>query len=101
MKSSDHPEILPGLIQFAEGDVAEGRDLKWRIIACLKTRIPDLKGIHITVVGNTAVLRGKVRSMQEKSLCLKCCHHLPGVMRVVDDLTLAEQTPVSREEEWS
>lgn len=91
MKSSDQPELVATPIQFAAGDVAEGRELKWRITACLKTRIPDLQGIHITVVGNTAVLRGRVRTLKEKWLCLKCCHHVPGVMRVVDDLTTPEQ----------
>ena len=90
MQSPDHPELIPTPIQFAEGNVAEGQDLKWRITACLNTRIPDLKDIHITVVGNTAVLRGKVRTLQEKLLCLKCCRHVPGVMRIVDDLIVAE-----------
>ena len=90
MKSSDHGELVPTPIHFAEGDVADGRDLKWRITACLNTRIPDLKGIHVTVVGNTAVLRGNVRTLQEKWLCLKCCRDIPGVMRIVDDLIAAE-----------
>ena len=94
MKSFDHSEIVPGSIQFAEGNVAEGRDLEWRIMACLKTRIPDIKDIHITVVGNTAVIRGRVRTLQEKWLYLKCCRHVPGIMRVVDDITLAEQAPI-------
>jgi hypothetical protein len=92
MKTPDQPEIVPAPTHFAEGDTSQGRDLKWRIMACLKSRIPDLKDIRITVVGNTAVLRGKVRTMQEKWLCLKCCRHVPGVTRVVDDLTAADQT---------
>jgi hypothetical protein len=56
MNSSDRPEIVPAPTHFAEGDTSQGRDLKWRIMACLKIRIPDLKDIRITVVGNTAVL---------------------------------------------
>jgi osmotically-inducible protein OsmY len=91
MKSSDHPELVPAPNQLAQGDTSKAGDLKWRITACLTTRIPDLKGIHITVVGNTAVLRGNVRTLQEKWLCLKCCRHVPGVMRIVDDLIAAEQ----------
>ena len=94
MNSSDRPEIVPAPTHFAEGDTSQGRDLKWRIVACLKSRIPDLKDIRITVVGNTAVLRGTVRTLQEKWLCLKCCRYVPGVTRVVDDLTAAEQTLV-------
>ena len=91
MKTSDHPELVPTPIQYATGDVAEGHDLKWRIMACFRCRIPEIEGIHVTVSGSTVVLRGKVRSSHEKRLCLECCRHVPGVMRVVDDLTIPEQ----------
>jgi hypothetical protein len=94
MKSSDHSEVVPAPIQFAAGDVAEGHDLKWRIMACLRSCIPGIQSIHVTVFGNTAALRGEVRTLQEKRLGINCCRHVPGVMRVVDDLTVAEQTPV-------
>lgn len=90
MKSSDRPELVAAPAQYAEGDPSQGRDLKWRIRACLVSRIPDLTGVHVTVAGSTAVLRGKVRTSQEKRLCVRCCRHVPGVMRVVDDLTAAE-----------
>lgn len=94
MKPSDYSELVPTPAQFAEGDTTSGRDLEWRIMACLRSRIPDLKGIRVTVFGNSAVLRGEVRSMHEKRLCVKCCRHVPGVMRVVDDLTVADQMPI-------
>lgn len=99
MKTSDYPELVPALNQFAPnqfatGDVAEGHDLRWRIMACLRCRIPELQGIHVTVFGNTAALRGEVRSLHEKRLFLECCRHVPGVIRVVDDLTVADETPV-------
>jgi len=92
MKPSDHSEIVPAPTQFAAGDAAEGHDLKWRITACLRGRIPGLQGIHITVFGNTAALRGKVRSLKEKRVCVECCRHVPGVMRVVDELIVADET---------
>jgi len=90
MKSSDQAEIAP----FAQGDTSQGHDLKWRIMACLQGRIPELQGIHITVFGNTAALRGEVRSLHEKRLFLECCRHVPGVMRVVDDLIVADEKQV-------
>ena len=95
MKSSDDPELVPAPNQFATGDMAEGHHLRWRIIACFSCRIPDLCGVHVTVVGNTAVLRGKVRSLHEKRLCLECCRHVPGVMRVVDELIVADEKLVN------
>ena len=88
MKSSEYAEIVPARTQFAVGDTADGHHLKWRITACFGYRILGLQGIHITVFGNTVALRGKVRSLHEKRLCLECCRHVPGVMRVVDDLAL-------------
>ena len=103
MKSSDHTELVPASTHYADGDVGEGHDLEWRIMACLRSRIPDLRGIHITVFGNTAALRGEVCSLNEKRLFLECCRHVPGVMGVVEDLTVTDETLFhrSREEEWS
>jgi hypothetical protein len=75
---------------------AGGRDLKWRIQACLRQRIPDLQGIHVTVVGNTAAIRGHLRSQCDKRFCLECCRHVPGVMRVVDELLVDESGANSR-----
>ena len=100
MKTSDYPELVPAphefvANQFATGDVAEGHDLKWRIMACFRSRIPDVQGIHVTVFGTTAVLRGKVPSLHEKRLYVECCRHVPGVMRVMDDLIVGEPTSVS------
>lgn len=94
MDSSDRPEIGPAPTHYAQGDTSKGYDLKSRIVACLNVRFPGLRGIRVTVFGNTADLRGEVRSLQEKRLCVECCRHVPGVTRVVDDLTLTEQTPV-------
>lgn len=75
--------------RFAEGTAALRGDLEWRIKACLRDRLPGLKGdLHITVIGGTAVIRGTVRSLADKLRCIECCRHVPGVMRVVDDLVV-------------
>lgn len=91
MKSSDSRETVPASTQYAAGDLSKGHDLKWRITACLRERFPELPSIHITVFGNTAALRGEVDSLSEKRLCIEYCRHVPGVMRVVDDLTVGKQ----------
>lgn len=90
MKSPDVPENTLVPTQFAEGDNSKGIDLERRITACLRDRIPDLPGIRITVFGGTAALRGEVRSAKEKRLCIECCRHVPGVLRVLDELTATE-----------
>ena len=91
MKISGDPELIRFPDQYAVGDASEGHDLKWRILACFRCRIPEVTGIHVAVFGSTAVLRGKVRSSHDKRLCLECCRHVPGVMKVVDDLTTNKQ----------
>jgi len=83
------PFALPAPARFADRETLRGQDLQWRIAACLRERIPDFPGIHIAACGSTALLRGDVRTSAEKQLCLDCCRHVPGVMRVVDELTVA------------
>jgi osmotically-inducible protein OsmY len=94
MKSPDDPGIVPAPTQFAVGDILNGDDLKRRIMAYLKDRLPDLYGAHVTVIGNTAALRGAVRSPQEKRLCVEYCRHVPGVTKIVDNLSVADETAV-------
>lgn len=81
------PADIPAGTKFANPETGNRADLEWRIKACLRDRLPGLKAvIHITVIGSTAAIRGTVRSPQDKRLCIECCRHVPGVMRVVDDL---------------
>jgi hypothetical protein len=94
MEASDQPEIVPAPTHFVEGDATGGYELNQRIMACLRERIPDLKGIHVAVFGNTAVLRGEVRTPEERQLCLDCCRHVPGVIKIVNDLTCADLGPI-------
>ncbi len=66
-------------------------DLESTIWACLKSQLPDAHALHLAVVGSTAVLRGAVPSPREKRLYVECLRSVPGITRVVDDLTLTEQ----------
>jgi osmotically-inducible protein OsmY len=93
MDSSDDPDLAGAPTRFAEGDAAEGDDLKRRISACFGERFPSLKSIQVAVFGKTAALRGEVRSLQEKFECLECCRTIPGITRVVDDLIAVERDP--------
>ncbi len=90
MKPAEKPEFTPAT-QYAKPDTSDREDLKGRVMACLRDHHTDLRGIHVTVFGGTAALRGHVRSLEEKRLCVVCCRHVPGVMRVVDDLVVADE----------
>ncbi len=83
----------PTPTQFATGDTSEATGLKSRIVACLRDRIPELKGVHVTVFGGTAVLRGTLTSAHDKRLCLECSRHVPGVIRVIDELVVTNEEP--------
>jgi len=91
MESSSDPDVVPVPSQFATGHTGEGRDLERRIMACLKSRFPALSGVHVTVIGGTADIRGEVASKNDKRLCVEYCRHVPGVLRIVDELVVAEK----------
>jgi osmotically-inducible protein OsmY len=75
--------------QYVQRATGIRSDLEWRIRACLRERLPGLNGdVYITVIGGTAAVRGTVRSLHDKSTCIECCRHVPGVLRVVDDLVI-------------
>jgi osmotically-inducible protein OsmY len=96
MEPAEQPDIVPAPApaHFAAADAAFGDDLNRRIMASLRGRIPDIKGIHVAVFGNTAVLRGEVRTPAEKAVCVECCRHVPGVAKIVNDLTVADDAPI-------
>lgn len=82
----------PQVSQFAAaGRLFSRHGIELRIVACLRDRIPDLQGVHVTAIGSTAVLRGELPSSHDKWICLECCRHVPGVIRVVDELIVVEE----------
>jgi osmotically-inducible protein OsmY len=84
----------PAPTQFAAGDTSDANGLKSRIVACLRDRIPNSQRVHVTAFGGTCVLRGTLSSAHEKRLCLECCRHVPGVIRVIDELVVTDENPV-------
>ncbi len=95
MSSADKPKTTPAASQYAKPDTSDREELKGRILTGLRDRNTDLRGIHVTVFGGTVAIRGHVRSMPEKQLCVEFCRQVPGVVRVVDDLIVVNDAPVS------
>ena len=58
----------PAPTQFAVSDTSEANDLKSRIVAWLTSRISNLRGVHVTVFGGSAVLRGALASVDDRIL---------------------------------
>ena len=87
--------FFPTPTPFAEQPVsAEPHDLKWRIQACLRERIAESREIYLAVMGGTVVIRGQVMSHHEKRVYMECCRHVPGVVRVVDELLVEDGATV-------
>jgi hypothetical protein len=94
MESSEQPEIVPAPSQFATADPSQAVELKSRIVACVRESFPNPQAIHVTVFGGTVVLRGVLSSSQDKLRCLVNCRRVPGVIKVVDELVVADEKPV-------
>ena len=45
-----------------------------------------MEDVHAEVEGGIVTLRGRVPSERDRSLCTDCCRHVPGVLRVIDEL---------------
>jgi osmotically-inducible protein OsmY len=99
MEPIKHPATTPAAAQFAKPDTAKGHDLKQRIIASLRNRNRDLQQIQVCVFGGTVVVRGQLRSLNEKRSFLEDCRVVPGVMRIVDELIVADDSPVRHDPE--
>ena len=72
---------------YQTASTIEDGALAHRTVLCLHTRgLCGAEQIVVKVDGGTVVLCGQVTSGEAKRLCLECCRHVAGVIRVVDQL---------------
>ena len=102
MESSNLPGATPAVAHFASQDVGNRIDLQMRVMACLRQIAPGIHtAVHVTAIGSTVAIRGELPTEQVKHLCLERCHHVPGVIRLVDELTVgAESSTCNDADEW-
>ena len=73
--------------QLAERRVVVDSGLQRRIVSCLIARhVPGVRRVEVEAIGGRVIVRGRVPSRHVKWLCLECCRHVAGVMRLVDQL---------------
>ena len=71
------------------------RDLERRVVNYLWGRqIPSLRRVAVASREGTVTLRGQVRSFYEKQLCQHSCRRVAGVLRLVDEIDVAEPLAV-------
>jgi osmotically-inducible protein OsmY len=73
--------MYPTLLQ------ANDQELKSRILTCVRpladAQIGDLK---VEVAGGVAKVTGHLVSHHDRDLWLQYCQHVPGVVRIIDEL---------------
>lgn len=75
-----------------DSSCSSSSQLKRRIINFLSQRgVQSTHRLSITVEKGTVILCGTVTSFYERQLCLTCCQHVAGVLRLVDELKVQWQ----------
>jgi osmotically-inducible protein OsmY len=70
------------------------RDLERRIAIYLVSRqVAALREIDVRADRGTVTLRGEVRSFYHKQLCLNCCRRVAGVVQLVDEVDVVNESP--------
>ncbi|MBI2478816.1 MAG: BON domain-containing protein [Planctomycetia bacterium] len=68
-------------------------DLKRRVRSFLAQQgVNSAHHLTIEVRDGTVILHGLVSSFYERQLCISCCQRIAGVVRFVDNLTVALPT---------
>ncbi len=69
-------------------------DLKTRLVNFLNSRaVPGRELVHLNVRSGTVVVRGPLKSAHAKWLCIECCRHVAGVIRLIDELVIDGPRP--------
>lgn len=85
-KSMDRPSKSLGSTG-AQSDADD--DLRRRIVNCLHARGAVEDGnVEVEVLGGQVILHGRVPSPHAQWLCVECCRHVAGVIRLIDELEM-------------
>lgn len=85
--------IKPQCVESVETSV-EDDDLGHRLVNFLHGRhVPEQESVHLDVHGGTVVVSGRLRSRHSKWLCIECCRHVAGVIKLVDELEVNATAP--------
>jgi osmotically-inducible protein OsmY len=64
-------------------------DLEHRLVNFLHARhVPGRRSVDFNVRGGTVVVSGPLDSARAKWLCVECCRHVAGVIRLVDEVVI-------------
>jgi osmotically-inducible protein OsmY len=73
------------------GSRSRDRDLKQRVKSYLfGQHVSDLRRVAIDADGGVVTLRGNVKTFHYKQLCLNCCQRVAGVVKIDDQIQVAQ-----------
>ncbi len=73
-------------IPLAQLTDRNARDIKRRVVVFLSQKgVSSVGSLRIQVKEGIVTFGGTVSSLYERQLC-RCCTHLPGVRKIIDDL---------------
>lgn len=73
------------------------RDLEHRLVNFLHARhVPECERLHVRASSGTVVVQGRLASDRTKWLCVECCRHVAGVIKLVDEIDV-DSPAISRE----
>ncbi len=73
------------------GSPSRDRDLKQRVKNYLfGQHVSDLRRLAIDTDSGVVTLRGRVQSFHYKQLCLNCCQRVAGVVKIDDQIIVAQ-----------
>lgn len=64
-------------------------ELRQHVAEFLASRGLRWKRLQVTVSSGVVVVDGRATSERDKRLCLECCRHVAGVVRVIDQIQVA------------
>jgi len=74
-------------------ETTEDENLEHRLVNFLYGRhVPERESVQLDVHGGTVVVRGRLHSRHAKWLCIECCRHVAGVIKLVDKIKV--ESPV-------
>ncbi|HRX77538.1 MAG TPA: BON domain-containing protein [Pirellulaceae bacterium] len=74
--------------------IKQDDDLKTRLVNFLHSRrVPGREFVRLNVHSGTVIVRGLLQSTHAKWLCIECCRHVAGVIKLVDELVIDAPRP--------
>jgi hypothetical protein len=53
-------------------------------------RLPCLREVAVQVEGDFATIAGRVRSFDDRDICIECCRRVAGVRHICDQLEITD-----------